>query len=231
MGDRLEELVYSAPTEESTKESLETSLFLTQPGEFMVEQFVTLLKADAAWSTLFGDVIDSYDRMDYSQRELPAIRCYVEHSRKDYDSWFEDGEVKIDIIWPASIRRKELQRLPSTVAGAMLQQLRRAEFFISMCDKIPGLNEFGKRVTKDLSLGFAWQEGVIPLTQITANFRIDLREWDLYLESDNRTTGSPFVRSLEDLAEIRATIDALESNDPDDVNITTQVIVDNLDNP
>ena len=95
-----------------------------------------------------------------------------------------------------------------------------------MCDRVPGLNELGKTVNVDKSLCFDWNEDLAPLTEITLNFRIDLREWDAYVESDDRTKGTPFERTLGDLELIAATINGLKENeleDPDTVELSLEV--------
>lgn len=220
MTERIDELKYSEPSKASTREILETNLFITSPAEFLVQTFVDALKADSVWSALFGDYIESYERMDFSIRSLPAMRVYVDRYRKEYETWYETGDIIIDIIWPASIRRGELNRLPSTIAAGMIQQLRRPTFFTNMCERVPGLNELGKNVNVDFDLGFKWQDDIIPLTRITANFRILLNEWDEYLTSDYRTIDAPFTRTLGDLRTLAVTIDALRSDDPEDVALS-----------
>lgn len=223
MTERIDELQYAAPEKSSTRELLETNLFLTQPGEFLVTALAAYLRADPVWNQLFGDYIEDYERMDFPMRSLPAMRIYCERYRKEYETWYESGDIIIDIIWPASIRRGDLNRLPQTIAGAMIQQLRRPTFFETICNLVPGLNELGKVVNADFDLGFKWQDDIIPLTRITANFRILLSEWDEYLESDYRTRDEPFQRTLTDLKRIVTTIDALRNNDTDDVEISLQI--------
>lgn len=211
MTERLNELTYATPEKTSTQEILESNLFLTQPGEFLVTTLVAHLRADPVWFRLFGDYIEDYERMDFSMRSLPAMRIYCERYRKEFETWYETGDIIIDVIWPASIRRGELNRLPQTIAGAMIQQFRRTSFFENVCKTVPGLNELGKSVNVDFDLGFKWQDDIIPLTRITVNFRILLSEWDEYLESDYRTVDEPFKRTLSDLRRLVTTIDALRS--------------------
>ena len=218
MSERINSVVYTTPERSSTLEAVETNLFLTQPHELIVMVFRELLLADPQWTELFGTQIDEYPRTDYSIRSLPAMRVYVDSWSKDYETWYESGEVKIDIIWPPSIRRNELQQLPATVAGAMIQQLRRPSFFTAMCAKLPSLNEFGKTVTTDFTLGFHWEDDVLPLTRMTCNFRVLLNDWDDYMESDFRTRDFPFTRTLADLERIFTTIEALRDNG--DVELT-----------
>lgn len=208
--ERIETLVYTAA---SGAEGTETTLYLTGPTEFLCAEVAKQLKDDAVWTTFFGDNIDAYKRMDYGIRSLPALRIYNNTYQKQFESWFVEGELTCDLIFPANIRRTETQQLPDSMTAALLQQFRRPTFFASMCDKVPGLNELGKRFEVDKSLAFEWQDELIPLTQITLNFRIDLRKWDEYLESDYRTKDDPFVRTLEDLQEIVTTIQGMEFGD------------------
>lgn len=223
MTERIDQLTYKEPERTSTVEPVESNLFLTQPGEFLVSVFVAELKKDPAWAALFGEYIEDYERMDFSIRSLPAMRIYCERYRKDFETWYESGDIIIDVIWPASIRRGELNRLPQTIAGAMIQQLRRPTFFAAICDQVPGLNELGKTVNADFDLGFKWQDDIIPLTRITANFRVLLNEWDEYLESDYRTRDQPFRRTLGDLRSIVTTINALRTTDPEDVELSIEI--------
>lgn len=210
MTERIDNLVYTPPTTSATREPLETNLFLTQPGEFLIREMAAYLRQSKFWAPLFGEYIDDYERMDYSIRNLPVMRIYEEKNRRDFESWYVNGDIKIDIIWPPSIRRPQTQQLPKTIAGAMLQQLSREEFFLAIGEKVPGLNELGKVVTTDMTMGFTYgADDIVPLTQITANYRINLQDWQEYLETDFRTKDDPFERTLGDLRSIATTIQAL----------------------
>lgn len=218
MPERIENLVYE-PTQPPTREPEQTNLFLTQPGEFLVNVLVKNLKKSEHWTRLFGEYIDSYQRMDYSIRSLPAMRIYCNKWRRDFESWYINGDLQIDIIWPPSIRRVENQKLPQTISGAILQQLSSMSFFVEVGKEVPGLNELGKVVSTDMTMGFHWQDEIVPLTQITANFRINLQEWDEYMESDYRTTDDPFERTLADLKLVATTIEGLRDDGKVDVEI------------
>lgn len=205
------------------------SIFLLGPVEHLVDVCADVLRATPEWAALYGCTaddpgsIDTYKRMDYDVRQLPALRIYNETQDKQFDSWFITGDLVLDMIWPASLRRQDLQRIPDTVANAMLQQFRRVgPFFNSVSDKIPGLNELGKSFNVDKSMGFEWGENILPLTQIRANFRIDLRIWDDYLNSVGRTKDDPFNVTLGDLRRVVTTIQALR----DDGTIETTVPMD-----
>src|SRR3990172_3801859 len=184
--------------------------FFTGPAEFLVQETVRQLKLVPEWVKIFGQFIDFYKRMDYSMRSLPALRIYNDDARKDFESWFLEGDLKADIILPAVLRRNQLQQVQDTLSMALLQQFRRPLFFDTMSAKVPGLNELGKRFSVDKSLGFEWEEQWVPLTQITINFRLDLRIWDDYLEETDRTKDSPFEAVLGDLRKIVSTIEGLK---------------------
>jgi hypothetical protein len=200
-------------------EQLSSAPFISGPAEFLSQTVVEQLKADSRWKAFFGDAMDGYKRMDYQIRNFPALRVFCEGFRKDYESWFVEGDLKIQAIFPPSIRRVETQRIPETVASALLQQFRRATFFEAVGAVVKGLNELGKRFEVDNALGFmaADDSEPAPLSQITVNFRIDLREWDLYLESDGRTKEQPFERTLGDLKRIKGVIEGL--NDDEEVQV------------
>lgn len=215
MVERLDKLIYERGEElrPSTREGEQTNLFLTGPAEFLCRRIVDQLLADPAWKILFGDAIDPYKRMDYSMRALPAMRVYVDRYKKEAETWYMNGAVTIDILFPASIRRPELEQLPSTVAAALVQQFRRPTMFAALLELVPGLNELGKMVDVDKSLAFEWGDDMVPLTQINLNFRMNLNAWDDYLESDYRTKDEPFIRTLEDLRQIVIKIQAVTDGD------------------
>jgi hypothetical protein len=208
----------------STEEGRGTSLFLTSPGEFLCVQAATLLRESPSWKALFGENIDPYKRMDYSQRSLPALRLYNDTYDKQYESWFIEGDLILDIIFPPSIRRSELQQIPDTVSSALLQQFRRTSFFNAVGAVCPALNELGKRFHVEKALAFEWGEDLVPLTRVLVNFKFDLRIWDSYLESDNRTKDDPFERTLADLKKIATTIQGL--NDDETVNLSMEFDTD-----
>lgn len=193
-------------------EKLRESPFFNGPGEFLVRQIVKNLKEVSQFKTIFGDSIDDYRRMDFSERELPALRVYNNNYAKTGESWFIDGDIKIDVILPASLRRNELQQAQDSLSAALLQQFRRPLFFQAMNAIVPGLNELGKIFSVDKSLGFEWGEAIVPLTQITLNFRLDLRQWDDYLEDTYRTKDTPFEESLKDLDLIHNVIQGLNDD-------------------
>lgn len=207
---RIDSIVYQTA---ATSEGQETTLFLTGPAEFLCHEIAEHLKADPVWAVVFADNIDAYKRMDYSVRSLPALRVYNNTYTKEFESWFLNGEIVCDLIFPANIRRRETQQLPDSLTAALMQQFRRPTFFEAMCEKVPGLNELGKRFDVDKSLAFEWQDEIIPLTQMTVNFRIDLRQWDNYLEFDNRTKADPFIRTLDDLERMVTSIRVSEDED------------------
>lgn len=217
--ERIAEIKYKP---DADGEQAKTTLLFNGPGEFLVQQMALRLREVSQWAKLFSDNIDCYKRMDYSMRALPALRLYNDAQVKEFESWFIVGDVKADIIFPASVRRDELQQIQDTVSAALLQQFRRPEFFDLMGQKVPGLNELGKRFSIDKSLGFEWEEAMVPLTQITINFRLDLRIWDDYLEETFRTKDTPFEASLKNLDRIVSVIDGLR----DDEESETQIEID-----
>jgi hypothetical protein len=218
--ERIDKVKYQDAEHAHTREGTETELFLTGPAEFLCARVAAALLADPVWKAIFGEFIDPYKRMDYAIRNLPALRVYNNSYRKDAESWFINGQLVLDIILPASIRRKETEQLPDTLASALLQQFRRPKFFAGLTLAVPGLNELGKTVNVDKALAFELSdEELIPLTQIQLNFRMDLREWDRYLEDDYRTTDEPFARPLGDLQSILTTIQALRDDNAIEITL------------
>jgi hypothetical protein len=212
MVERVEHLQFEKPDATSRVEPQQTNLFATGPAEFLCSSIATMLGQDPAWKAVFGEFIDPYKRMDYPVRAFPALRIYNNGTRKLNETWYEVGSVVIDIIWPASVRRKQTQQIPDTVSAALMQQFRRPSFFGALCAITPGLNELGKTFDVDKSLAFEWAETLVPLTQCQVNFRMNLNEWDNYLETDGRTKDDPFTRTLANLTLIATTIAALRDD-------------------
>lgn len=221
----MSERIDLAPAKDTALE-IPTNLFYDGPAEFLCKKVVDSLRLVPQFAQLFGitdtfpeGYIDAYKRLDYPIRALPALRIYNNDYEKQFDSWFIEGDLLADLIWPASLRRNELQQYQDTVSTALLQQFRRPEFFEALSEAVPGLNELGKRFFTDKSLGFEWGDSVVPLTQMRLNFRIDLRIWDDYLERTNRTKDSPFEETLATLTRIVTTIQALRDNGEQDNSI------------
>ena len=204
MAERIDNIEYSS--------DYTTSLLYDNPTEFLVKKVVEVISSYTEWTKIFGVSIDPYMRMDYGARNLPALRVYNNNYIKSYESWFVEGDLIFDVILPASIRRAETQQLQDTLSAALLQQLRSTTFFNTVEENVPGLNELGKRVSVNKELGFKWGDDAVPLTQITVNFKVDLREWDRYLEETNRTKNSPFQEVLGDLEKIVTTIEGMRDD-------------------
>lgn len=186
----------------------DATTFISGPAEYLAEKVAVAIAAVPQFALVFGPRIDAYNRIDYSTRELPALRIYNNTFIKEYESWFIHGELLLDIIFPPSLRREMEQKYQDVLVSALCQQFRRPTFFADMCAQVPGLNELGKEFSADKSLGF--QRGTseqTPLTQIRLNFRIDLRQWDLFLEGDERTKDTPFERILGRLEIVHTLID------------------------
>lgn len=207
-------------------ENLTPELFLSGPGDFMIRRICELLLAEPHWAKIFGPNIDAYKRMDYGIRNLPALRIYNNRWRRDAESWFITGDLTMDIIFPASTRRDELQRFQDVLTSALTQQFRRPQFFQAVAAEVPGLNELGRTMDADKSLGFEWGEDMVPLTQIATNFRIDLREWDQFLESDDRTKDDPFDRTLGDLQTINGLIQAFRDDMESELELGTDTVLE-----
>jgi hypothetical protein len=199
----------------------ENEVFLLGPAEFLAKRVKEEIAKVSQFNKIFDTSLDSYKRMDYSMRELPALRIYDNGYNKQYDSWFIEGEVFMDVIFPASLRREETQDIPDTISSALLQQFRRTTFFNIMSQKVPGLNELGKTFSVNKEMGFEFEDSWVPLTQIKVNFKIDLRQWDLFLEEQNRTKDDPFIRTLGDLEQIVTVIQGLRDNG--DVETTVDI--------
>jgi hypothetical protein len=190
---------------------LNSDPFLNGPA-ILVAKIAAAIADVTQFEGLFGSAIDAYKRTDYQVRAFPALRIYNEGYRKEFDSWFIDGDINIDVILPAALRRNLIQSIQDTVSSALLQQFRRPTFFADLCTEIPGLNELGKTFSVTKNMEFEFDGDYCPAMQITVNFRIDLRQWDNYLESEYLTKDEPFAETLADLELIVAEIKALEDD-------------------
>lgn len=197
---------------EPSIDKLKSHPFLDGPVEFMVKEAAQLISQVKQFKLLFRDSIDIYERMDYPDRMFPALRMYCHQVRKEHESHYIVGDMLMDILWPQSLRRDEQQLFQDMVSAALLQQFRRPSFFKAMLAAVPGLNEFGKVFSIDKALGMQWKDGIVPLTQITLNFRLDLKAWDEYLEGKGRTKDDPFQVTLENLERI---VNVIQGNNDD----------------
>jgi len=190
---------------------LDQPTWFDQPGELIVDKLADAIKAERVFKLIFDDRIEPYMRMDFGVRELPAIRMFNSAGRKESETGYFTGEIKMDVIFPPAVRREELQRYPSRVVSALLAQFRRQKFFAALCEEIPGLNEMGKVFNYDNTLAFVAKdtEELCPMVQLVVGWRILLADWDLFLESDERTTDDPFERTLGDLERLTVEVQAV----------------------
>lgn len=214
MAERIDKLIYE---KDSGGIDFRTNAYFNGPVEFLVKRIAAKLKLIDPWKLIFADEITGYMRMDFSMRSLPAMRIYNGTYDKLHESHYMEGQIKIDIIFPANLRRDEVQQIQDTLSGAIVQQFRRPTFFIELCEEVPGLNELGKTINVNKEMGFQVDDQEAPLTQMTVNFRLDLKVWDDYLEQTNRTKDTPFEESIGDLNKIIGTIQGLR-----DDNVTVE---------
>lgn len=187
-------------------EKLKINPFIDGPTEALVKATAASIAGTPEWRYIFGENIDVYERIDYSFRQLPALRVYCQHYRKMHESHYIEGELVMDMLLPASLRREELQGFQDILSAAMLQQFRRPNKFNELVAQVPGLNELGKVFDVDKTLGLMVEEGACPLLEMKPNFRIDLKRWDDYLESTGRTKEDPFNVTLKNLVTVATTI-------------------------
>lgn len=206
-------------------DKLKINPFIDGPTEALVKAVAQLIYETPEFRYIFSDNIDTYERLDYSFRQLPALRVYSQHYRKEHESHYINGELILDILYPASLRREELQRFQDVLSAAMMQQFRRPNVFQTLRALVPGLNELGKVFEVDKTLGMTIEDGACPLTEMKPNFRIDLKVWDAYLESTGRTKEDPFNVTLANLRTIASDILPLHDDGTPDQNAATNATV------
>lgn len=199
-------MIPTSPVGADLIDRLQINPFIDSPTQALVKSVAQQIANTPEFRFIFGDNIDVYDRDDYSFRQLPALRIYNERYRKEQESHYINGELVLDILYPADLRREERQYFQDILSSAMLQQFRRPNVFQTLRALVPGLNELGKIFDVDKSLGLVVADGACPITQMKPNFRIDLKMWDDYLESTGRTKEDPFNKTLKDLRTIASII-------------------------
>jgi hypothetical protein len=192
-------------------DALTPDLFKDGPTDFITKNLAKQIIEEPHFNQIFGESVDIYDRQDYSMRQLPAIRFYGYTYTKNHESHYITGDIFCDVILPPLIRREQTEIIQNRIAAALMQQFRRPPFFAAMRKAVPGLNELGKVFTVDKTLGFQndKMDDECPVTHITLNFRLDLKEWDAYLESQGRTKDDPFDVTLKNLKTIASEIAAI----------------------
>lgn len=213
---------------ETRKDRLEyltkPNIFIDGPGDYLCKLVCEEIIKVPQWKKFFVnlDNVAAYEREDFSFRTLPAMRCFSTSMKKEHESHYVNGDVIIDVIFPASIRRAEFQYLQDVVSSAMLQQFRRPGFFKALQGVVPGLNELGKvfEVNKDLEMYL--EKTLCPVTRMTLNFRLDLKDWDQYLEREGRTKEDPFEVTLGELEMVASVIQGLNDDCEVEVEILTE---------
>jgi hypothetical protein len=232
-------MIGAAPLERIDR--LEQYPWLDGPGQYIVSAITEELLCEPTFQYVFGEFIDGYQREDYGMRNLPALRCYSLTGKKTSEDWFFDGEITIDALYPPRIRRKDLMAVPAMVTSALIQQFRRMtpeprtlaalgttgnppEFFDRVRAKVPGLNRLGREVGYDHSLALKIADDLCPVSQHKLDYRVDLRQWDAYLEQTNRTKQDPFEATLTDLRSVLGSIQGLRDDGTTEVSIPAPTI-------
>jgi len=207
-------------------ELLDRPDWFLQPGDRITASIVEELLAEPVMAKIFGDRILPFKKMDFSARDFPALRVYSPTGNKVAETWYLNGDVRAEVIFPASLRHNENQKFPDLVTSALLALFRAQPFFERVRAKVPGLNQLGWSFSYDKDLGFIARdaEDINPLTQITLNYRVNLNEWDEYLESDDRTPERPFEKTLGDLEKMYIELQAKNDDNTtaDTVDITVK---------
>lgn len=183
-------------------EAFERKIWLDGPAEYLVSTVAELIAKEPTFAAVFGKDVYDYRRTDLAFRNLPALLVYTDGYETQSQTWDMDGTITLDVVFPAELRRGQLQRFPDMLAAAMTQQFRRPKFFNAVRTKVPALTRLGRTQNVDKT-GVAVlpdeEKKEVPVLSIVCDFRIDLNKWDQWLEQDCRTTDDPFVRTLYEL--------------------------------
>jgi len=217
--------------------------FLSGPGEYLVNKFMTQLASVPGMAKIFGPYVvgkdqqrwADYQRYDWSIRQLPAINVFesqVEDKVSD-NAWL-NGTVTLQVFWPPSFRRSDLTRVPAAFKG-VLENFFASKYVTEMLDelyyiqrpaKVYGLNEFGKVLNWTPNTEGIVESELVPVTIVDIKYRIDLRSWYRALEFMNRTQDDPFETSLADLTTLLGQYEGVLANGsvqvvvPDEITVT-----------
>jgi hypothetical protein len=145
---------------------------------------------------------------------------------KEADQGWINGALTIQVFWPASLRREAVARIPRIFTSAIIQFFT-SDFAAALLDphptvnvatKVPGLNELGKTLTWSPNVEGVVENEMVPVTMVEVRYRVDLRAWYRFLNTDYRTKGNPFVRSLYDLVAVYGVYDGVKDT-PENVQV------------
>lgn len=215
------------------------SQLLTGPGQDLVGKLLMQLSAVAGFVTIFGPYKSKndqqrwadYQRLDWSVRMLPAINVFPAATEdKTSDNAWLNGTLTLQIMWPPSFRRGDMQRI-ETAFKAALQNFFASKFASDMMDelywivrpmKVAGLNELGKTMTWTPNVEGLVENELVPVTMVDVRYRIDLRSWYRALEFDDRTKDDPFERTLNDLTTLFNEYDGTKDKNAGDVKVAVE---------
>lgn len=207
-----------------------TATFPT-PTATLVKRLMETMASIKLFTNLFGPMTafdfddqrwSCYARADWSIRDLPAVNIYEgEPEQKTSDNAWLDGSVRIAVYWPPQLRRADYQQFPVLFKGAM-QKFFTSKYMYPLLDphptvnvetKVPGLNKFGSEISWTPQIEGAVQDTNVPVTILDVKYRIDLRAWYRYLETQDFTKDDPFEATLHDWIRIQGGINGTTDGD------------------
>jgi hypothetical protein len=212
-----------------------TDTFLPGPGQSLINSILTQMSLVPQFIEVFGPfTVDDenqrwsdYCRFDWSLRQLPAISLFEKDSenKTTTNGWLE-GTAGIQVFWPANFRRSDLSRIPSLFKAAV-QNFFESDLANQLFSIVPGLNKIGAEINWQPNTEGLVEAELVPVTLIDIKYKIDLRQWYRFLETDYRTKGQPFVRTLDDLSVVALAIHGLTEQTgtsvQDEVDVTLDV--------
>lgn len=219
---RIDLLKYEDNTSPTVREPLVSNLFITGPIEFLCYEVSLFFKNNSPWKELFGESVYYYPREDLTCYELPSICVYRDSvGRRQSTSHYYEGNITIDFALPVSLQRETMHQVAETIASCFNLQLRGAGTGIQeIYNKTPGLIAFGYTVEDEkFYKGSSLNSNEALIVSFKAGFKVDLKLFDKYMESDNRTSDYPFIRTLDDLKSIFTTIAGVDNEENNKVEV------------
>lgn len=217
-----------------------TLSFLSGPGEALVPYFLAALSACEPFAKIFGPAKTKkgewlswadYPRDDWSIRQLPAVNVYEGGTEtKQSPNGFLEGSLQVVVFWAPNLRRSDVSRMPAMFQAALLNFLEsdacRALLdphpAVNVDTKVPGLNRLGAEVNWSPNTEGIVEDELVPVTMVEVRYRVDLRRWYQFLESEGRTMSDPFRKdSLADFTGAGGEYDGVDGNGTTIVSVTS----------
>lgn len=191
------------------------------PGQHIVRQVLSKLKTFPAYDRIFGRNVYDYQKDDLSTDDLPALMMF--ETRETYDPRFLRGVLRMWVILPHGMDQGDALAFARACGKSLIEFNQTATWLFDSgtpeldTHVVPGLSEFAQRGGANYERAFSLiNNDAAPALEVTADYAVDFRVWEAWLEEQCRDR-NPFEDRLEQLLELYGTIEA---------HSTVQTVVD-----